>query len=77
MSAQVLTRTSTSPIDMFTPYQACIRLEVGPADLLDLVNDGSLPAYDFGDAIRFRVSEVEDFAMRAFQQASTSSGMRR
>lgn len=64
-------------IDMFTPYQACTRLGVSPAALLDLVNAGDLPAYDFGDAIRFRVSEVESLAIEAFQQASTSSGIRR
>lgn len=73
----ILSRGDTSPIDMFTPYQACIQLGVTPADLLDLVNDGSLPAYDFGAAIRFRVSEVESLDTSEFQQASTSSGMRR
>lgn len=77
--ARTFSRSNRKPavIDMLTPYQVCLRLDVSPAGLLDLVNDGSLPAYNLGGAIRFRVSEVESFSTAVFQEASTSSGMRR
>lgn len=45
-------------IDMFTPDQVCRELALDDVQLLALVNDGYLPAYDFEGRIRFRIADV-------------------
>lgn len=49
-------------IDMYTPHEACQSLQADETALLDLVNNGRLPAYNLGGAIRFRVSDVRTLA---------------
>lgn len=54
----------TTPIDMFTPDQACSALGVGHDGLLRLINSGRLAAYDLGGNIRFKVSDIQAVAAR-------------
>lgn len=54
-----MTATPTaSPIDMLDPWQVCGRLGVTEAELVNLVNSGSLAAYRLGGALRFRQLDV-------------------
>ena len=49
-------------IDMYTPSEAGAILRLDDRALLDAVNRGTLPAYDLGGSIRFRVSDVTELA---------------
>ncbi len=58
-------QTITS-IDMFTPNQTCRELLVDEPELLDMINDGRLPAYNICGQIRFKVIDVVNlFCLRA------------
>jgi excisionase family DNA binding protein len=45
-------------IDMLTPVEAGLQLQLSADALLDVVNRGLLPAYDLGGHIRFRAADV-------------------
>ena len=45
-------------IDLLTPVEAGLRLQLSADALLDVVNRGLLPAYDLGGHIRFRAVDV-------------------
>lgn len=49
---------TATPIDMLDPAQTAAELRIDGQALLDLVNDGRLPAYDLGGNIRFKVVDV-------------------
>lgn len=51
-----------SAIDMLNPVQVCERLALSRDGLRDLVNNGTLAAYDLGDGIRFRAAHVQTLA---------------
>ncbi len=58
---QTTTRTAasqTARIAMVTPSQVCQELAFDEQQLLAMVNDGSLPAYDLGGQIRFKAADV-------------------
>jgi hypothetical protein len=53
--------TSIDPatsIDMVTPAQVCTLLCLDERDLLDMVNQGQLAAYNIGGEIRFKTIDV-------------------
>ncbi len=63
---QIRPAHTISAIDMFTPAQVCRELVIGESELLDMVNDGRLPAYNLGGHIRFKVVDVANlFALLA------------
>ena len=43
---------------MLTPSQVCRELVLDEQQLLAMVNDGCLPAYDLGGHVRFKVADV-------------------
>lgn len=51
-----------SPEPLLNPSQASIALRVSANELLALVNDGELPAYNLEGLIRFRPDEVRTLA---------------
>ncbi len=60
------TPTTTTPtttptaeaIELLTPVEAGLQLQLSADALLDVVNRGLLPAYDLGGHIRFRATDV-------------------
>lgn len=48
-----------TPIDMFTPDQACTELGVAADVLLSMINAGQLAAYNFEGAIRIKVVDIQ------------------
>lgn len=57
-----LTNTAAQPaatsIDLVNPAQACQHLGVTSDELLRLVNEGRVAAYNLAGQIRFRVTDV-------------------
>jgi len=58
--------SAASPIDMYTPDQACEALGLDHDAVVDLVNTSRLSAYRLGGHIRFKVVDV-----RALKQLLT------
>ena len=50
--------TGVTSIEMVTPVEAGLGLQLSAAELLDAVNRGLLPAYDLGGHIRFRANDI-------------------
>lgn len=59
-------RSTTTPqattIDMFNPAETAAILATDESGILGLVNSGTLPAYNLGGHIRFRVADVNSLA---------------
>lgn len=55
---QTNTIPTVTSIDMFTPARTCELLDLDEAAVIDLVNQGHLPAYNIGGQIRFKVVDV-------------------
>lgn len=50
--------TGVTSIEMLTPVEAGLRLQLSADELLAAVNRGLLPAYDLGGHIRFRANDI-------------------
>ena len=59
MTAVATTATDQpTSIEMLTPLEAGLRLQLDAESLLRVVDQGLLPAYDLGGHIRFRAHDV-------------------
>jgi excisionase family DNA binding protein len=54
-----LSPTTSMSIDMYTSAEAASALGMTPHDLYQSVQAGRLPAYDFGEGMRFRRRDVD------------------
>ena len=50
--------------DWLKPREAARRLGIPTRDLYRLIDEGALPAYKFGRAIRLLASDVEEYRRR-------------
>ena len=57
-TTQTTSTQSIASIDMFTPARTCELLDLDEAGVIELVNQGHLPAYNIGGEIRFKVVDV-------------------